>query len=90
MERHGIVLGQVVRSKAGRDRDKTFVVVGFEDEQYLYIADGDLRKVDKPKKKKIKHLSRTGIVLQDIAKKLENGKKVTNAELRRNLMDLGS
>ena len=90
MENGGIALGQVVRSKAGRDRDKVFVVVGFEGEQYLRIADGDLRKVDKPKKKKIKHLAKTGIVLQEIAEKLRSGKKVTNAELRKSLENLGS
>ena len=89
MEKGGIALGQVVRSKAGRDRDKVFVVVGFEGEQYLRIAD-DLRKVDKPKKKKIKHLAKTGIVLQEVAEKLKSGKKVTNAELRKSLENLGS
>ncbi|MGI6702707.1 MAG: RNA-binding protein [Clostridia bacterium] len=89
MEKGGIVLGQVVRSKAGRDKDAYFVVVGLEKEQYLYIADGNLRKVDRPKKKKAKHLARTGIVLTEVAEKLKSGKKVTNAELRKNLRDLG-
>lgn len=90
MEKGGIVLGQVVRSKAGRDRGAHFVVVGFEKEQYLYIADGDLRKVDRPKKKKTKHLAKTGIVLTEVAEKLKSGKKVTNAELRKNLRDFGN
>jgi ribosomal protein L14E/L6E/L27E len=89
MDTSGIVLGQVVKSKAGRDKDRIFAVVGFEDGQYLYIADGDLRKIDRPKKKKVKHLAKTGTVLQKVAEKLESGKKVTNAELRRNLKDLG-
>jgi large subunit ribosomal protein L14e len=89
MDTSGIVLGQVVKSKAGRDKDRIFAVVGFEDGQYLYIADGDLRKIDRPKKKKVKHLARTGTVLKGVAEKLESGKKVTNAELRRNLKDLG-
>ncbi len=80
-----IGLGQIVRSKAGRDKDRYFVVVGFEKEHYLYIADGDLRRVDNPKKKKIKHLAKTSIVLTEIAEKLKKGKKVTNIELSKNL-----
>ncbi len=80
-----IVLGQIVKSKAGRDKDRYFVVIGFEKEQYLYIADGDLRKIDRPKKKKIKHLARTDIVLKEIAEKLKKGRKITNAELSKNL-----
>lgn len=88
MDKDEILLGEIVRSKAGRDRGKHFVVLSLEKEQYLYIADGDLRKVDKPKKKKTKHLAKTGIVLTEVAEKLKNGKKVTNTELRRNLGDL--
>ncbi len=88
MNTNGIELGQVVRSKAGRDRDAYFVVVSFQESQYLYIADGNKRRIDRPKKKKVKHLARTGIVLQDIAEKLKNGKKVTNADLRRHLKNL--
>ncbi len=88
MDANGIVPGQVVRSKAGRDRNAYFVVMDIDQGQYLYIADGDLRKADKPKKKKAKHLAKTGILLQEVAEKLKNGKKVTNAELRKYLKNL--
>lgn len=54
-----IVPGAVVKSKAGRDKFRHFVVIEVIDEEYVTIADGDLRKVDAPKKKKIKHLSFT-------------------------------
>ena len=87
MDTNGIKLGQVVRSRAGRDKDRYFVVVG-SIEHYAYIADGKMRKTDRPKKKKVKHLARTGIILQDIAEKLENDRKVTNAELRKHLKNL--
>ena len=46
-----IVVGSVVRAKAGRDRNGYFVVVGL-DGGFAYIADGRSRKVEKPKKKK--------------------------------------
>lgn len=49
-------LGDKVCSTAGRDAGKNFFVVGILDEQYVLISDGKTHKVDKPKKKKIKHL----------------------------------
>lgn len=48
--------GQVVRSKKGRDEGKVFVVIDIIDKDYLYLVDGKLRKLDRPKKKKVKHL----------------------------------
>ena len=51
-----LVKGQVVRSKKGRDEGKVFVVIGIIDKDYLYLVDGKLRKLDRPKKKKVKHL----------------------------------
>ena len=45
------VKGQLVRSKAGRDKTRTLAVLAVE-EQMLLLADGDLRKLDNPKRKK--------------------------------------
>ena len=45
--------GQVVKSKAGRDKDKIFVIINIE-EEYAYLADGHLRRMEKPKQKKMK------------------------------------
>jgi large subunit ribosomal protein L14e len=56
-----IAVGRVVRSKAGRDKGRFFLVVGVADEEHLLIADGDLRKLEKPKKKKLKHLAVTAM-----------------------------
>lgn len=51
------LLGQLVVSLAGRDKDLICTVVGIsEDEGYVLIADGRIRKVENPKKKKLKHL----------------------------------
>ena len=49
-------IGQVVTSTAGRDSGKRFVVIGYEGESYLFLADGKLRKAQKPKRKKRKHV----------------------------------
>ena len=49
-------LGELVCSKAGRDAGRKFVVVGIVDNRHVLISDGSLRKIEKPKKKKIKHI----------------------------------
>ena len=46
-------VGTIVRAIAGRDADGEFV----------WIADGDRRKLDKPKHKRRKHLRRTCTVM---------------------------
>jgi len=76
-------LGQIVRSKAGRDKGRVFVVVGKVDEQHVLIADGDLRKIEKPKKKKYKHLQKYNEVVHEIREKLKKGETLTNEEIRK-------
>ena len=56
------VKGQLVRSKAGRDKTRTLAVLAVE-EQMLLLADGDLRKLDNPKRKKSRHVAPTATVL---------------------------
>lgn len=80
-----ITLGRIVYSKAGRDTGKKFIVVGLVDESYVLISDGDLRRIEKPKKKKIKHLELTGEIIESLSDKLKNRLKVTNPEIRKNL-----
>jgi len=44
-----------VLSLAGKDKGKIFLVIK-SDNDYVYIADGKRRKVDKPKRKNKKHV----------------------------------
>ena len=83
-----IILGQVVYSKAGRDSGKKFVVIGILDKSHVLISDGDLRKVEKPKKKKVKHLEITEYVIEQLREKLRSNQKVTNSEIRKALAAL--
>ena len=83
-----LTLGQVVYSKAGRDTGKGFLVVGILDNWYVLISDGDLRRIEKPKKKKVKHLETTKEMNVALSQKLENKLKVTNAEIRKALADV--
>lgn len=47
--------GMLARSKAGHDKKKIYVILR-EDEAYVYLVDGKIRTVDKPKKKNKKHV----------------------------------
>lgn len=82
MELHA---GDIVYSKAGRDKGRYFVVMSILDEQYVAICDGALRKVDRPKKKKRKHLASTQAAAQIVVQKLAEGVRVTNPDLRKAL-----
>lgn len=84
-----ITVGQIVKSKAGRDKDRIFIIIDIIDEQYVLVADGDLRKIDKAKKKKIKHLAKYNIISSEINKKISTNEKITNLLLRRELEKLG-
>ena len=74
----------IVISLNGRDEGKRFLVIGTLDE-YALLADGKGRKIDKPKRKKHKHLKLEDKAQDLIAAKLIAGEKVTNNEIRRTL-----
>ncbi|MBQ3226627.1 MAG: KOW domain-containing RNA-binding protein [Clostridia bacterium] len=80
--------GDIVYSKAGRDKGKYFVVVFIESDEYVLICDGKRRKVDKPKRKKRKHLTETGKTATLIGEKLAAGEAVTNPLVRRALCQM--
>ena len=55
-----IELGMIVYSKSGRDKGRPFVVTGIEGD-YVYLVDGDMRKLAKPKRKKKIHLQKRAV-----------------------------
>lgn len=54
----GIVPGSIVKAIAGRDSGKFFMVMTVDGTE-AFIVDGKTRKLEKPKKKKLKHLLKT-------------------------------
>lgn len=75
--------GDLVISGMGRDQNRIFMIIEVIDENYVLMADGMLRKLEKPKRKKIKHLSYFGVCNDRILEKITENKKITNAELRK-------
>ena len=74
----------IVRSGAGRDKGKLFVVLAAEGE-YLLLADGKSRTLERPKRKKRRHVQFVSDRETRLAGKIRNGLKITNSELRRTL-----
>lgn len=85
-----VTIGQYVKSKAGRDKDRIFIITDIVDDLFVLVADGDLRKIEKPKKKKIKHLSKYNLVSDEVEQRSTEGKKITNLVLRREIEKLGN
>lgn len=78
----------IVLSIAGRDQGTLFYVLDVAD-GYVLIADGKGRRLEKPKRKKLKHVQKVARVESRVAEKLRSGEKVLNSELRRDLAAYG-
>ncbi|NLK67953.1 MAG: RNA-binding protein [Clostridiaceae bacterium] len=88
MEWSNPVIGRFVYSRAGRDKGRLFIVVRIIDENFVAVADGDLRTIERPKKKRIKHLKYTDVVSDDILQKLKNGKQPLDSDIRKAISEV--
>ena len=79
-----IEVSDVVVSTAGRDQGQLYYVIG-TDNMFLMLVNGKDRTLDKPKRKKRKHVQKVLRSETRVADKLRNGDKVLNSELRRDL-----
>jgi large subunit ribosomal protein L14e len=75
-------LGQIVKILRGRDLNKYAVIIAIVDQRFLWIADGDKRKFDQPKKKNILHLQLQDAISQEVVNSLLETDRVTNGKLR--------
>ena len=79
-----ISISDVVLSTAGRDQGQLFYCVGTDD-KFVLLSDGKGRTLDKPKRKKRKHVQKVLRAETRVAMKLRSGDKVLNSDLRRDL-----
>ncbi len=79
-------VGQVVYSKCGHDKGKAFIITSLE-ENFAYIADGCSRTLDKPKRKKLKHLQVTGCIFEDIKRKILDKEYILNSDIKKALIE---
>ena len=74
----------LIVSVAGRDSGELFYVLE-TDGTYAMIVNGKDRGLQKPKKKKLKHLKLVETDDSRAANKLRSGERITNSEIRREL-----
>ena len=73
--------GFLASSKAGHDKDKVYVIMK-EDTEYVWLADGTIKTVANPKKKRKKHIQIIKYFNnQEIQSKLLNGTEVSDLEI---------
>lgn len=63
------IVGMLATSKAGHDKDSVYVIIR-EDGEYIYVADGRGRTIERPKRKNKKHIQ---VIKKKRLPKPENG-----------------
>ncbi len=74
--------GQYVQVLRGRDAGKFAVIIRIDDQPFVWIADGDKRKFDQPKKKNLLHLKLFDQFSSEVTDSLMESGRVTNGKLR--------
>ena len=77
-------VGHIVVSLTGRDKERPFYVLKTED-NFVYLADGKLRKVETCKRKNRRHIKVVSIEETDVSRKIRSGEEVLNSEMRKAL-----
>lgn len=72
--------GMLAWSRAGHDCGQLYVIMDVQDE-YVFLTDGRLRPLEKPKKKKKKHVQVIRQIPEELAQLTENN--VKNEDIRR-------
>ena len=77
-------VGQVTRCTSGRDTNRLFFIIKIIDSQYVLISDGNKRKLDRPKLKKVKHLKLYEVFNDEVKNRIASD-NITDAFLRAEL-----
>lgn len=57
--------GRVVIAKKGRDKGRLFMVLCQVDADYLLMVNGGTRKLEKPKRKRLKHVATIPVLIDE-------------------------
>ena len=79
--------GLLAESRQGHDKGKLYVIISIVDKDFCFVSDGEVRPLNKQKKKRIKHLKLTATVFEGIEAKLNktDKKKLYDTEIKRAL-----
>ena len=74
--------GMMVKSIAGHDKNSIYVIIR-ECKDHVYVCDGKLKMVEKPKKKNKKHVQLIKTISEEVAEKTANGSVIHNEDIRK-------
>lgn len=69
--------GMLARSLAGHEKDRLYIIIQ-QNAEYVWLVDGKNRTMDKPKKKKKKHIQVIHRIPEPVKKTLESGKSLSD------------
>lgn len=72
--------GMLVRSKAGHDRNKLYIIIR-SDAEYVWLADGKYKTMEKPKKKKKIHVQVIHRIPETLKSVLDSGLPLQNKDI---------
>ena len=81
-------VGRAACSTQGRDKGRLMLIVAVVDARFVLVADGDLRKLEKPKRKQRKHLRPLPQTFPELAQRLNAAQPVLNSDVRKALATL--
>ena len=76
------VKGLLAYSLAGHDKDQIYIIIK-EENEYVYLVDGEIRTVAKPKVKKKKHIQVIHHKDDSLMEKLVKDMPIRNEEIKR-------
>ena len=76
------MIGKFATSKAGHDKQQLYVIVAQEGD-FVYLCDGHLKTLEKPKKKRMKHIQLINTAVeQTLYERLRNKEAVRDEEIK--------
>lgn len=75
-------IGTLAFSKAGRDKNKLFVIIN-EESEYVYLVDGKNRTLNNPKRKNKKHIQGIHFIEETLLSKIHTQNKIIDEDIKR-------
>lgn len=79
--------GMIVYSVKGRDKDHYYMVLENVEDGFILVVDGVYRKLANPKKKNVKHVEMSGIIIDVLKDKIQQEKMIQDSEIARHLRE---
>lgn len=79
------MVGKIAISMSGHDKGHAYIIIK-EETGFVYLADGSLKTIDKPKKKSVKHVQiNQKYDTEEVGVKLTGGHKLYDHEIKRTI-----